>query len=378
MVMRVSESVYVKMLKGFLVDLPTPVNLNYWFGFGVSLGMIYVVQVVSGLVLSLFYSVGADGSFWEVVYIMQEVSYGWLIRFVHSSGVSIFFICLYLHTFRGLIYGGFSKPMVWVSGLVILLMVMAVSFLGYVLPWGSMSYWGMTVVTSMLGAIPYVGVYLMEWLWGGSSAGVGTLSRFFSLHYLLGLGVSVVAIYHMVSLHDEGSSNPLGVSSGLDKVDFHELFTYKDVLGLVVVLVFYWVLVMCYPYLMMDSANFEEVSFVKTPLHIKPEWYFLFVYCILRSVSSKLGGVILMVMAIVGLMFLVVGGGKGVYRKVGFIYWKLLVIGFGVSFVCLTIMGGEMVEYPYELVGFMFTIIYFMSLVVMVGVGSLGVVYKVS
>nr|UTM92262.1 cytochrome b [Bolbosoma capitatum] len=376
MVVRLAKSMYVKMFKGFLLDLPSPVNLNYWFGFGVSLGFVYFVQVVSGLILSLFYTVGVDGSFWSVVYIMQDVGYGWVVRFIHSSGVSVFFICLYLHTFRGLIYGSFSKVGVWLSGLVILLMVMGISFLGYVLPWGSMSYWGMTVVTSMFGAVPYVGVYLMEWLWGGGSASVSTLGRFYSLHYLLGLGVSVVVIYHMLSLHEEGSSNPLGVTSGLDKVDFHELFTYKDVFGLIVVVMLYWSLVLCGPYLMMDSANFEEVSFVKTPLHIKPEWYFLFVYCILRSVSSKLGGVVLMVMAVLGLMFLVFGGGKGVYRKVGLLYWKVLVVVFSISFVSLTLLGGEMVEYPYEMAGFVFTLVYFGAMVLMVMLGSLGVVYK--
>nr|AMK47821.1 cytochrome b [Centrorhynchus aluconis] len=361
---KAGSSVYVGMFKGFLVDLPSPVNINYWFGFGVGLGFVYVVQVVSGVILSLFYKIGLEGSFWGVVSIMQEVGSGWIVRFVHSSGVSVFFICLYLHLYRGLIYGSFIKVKVWLSGVLILFMVMAASFLGYVLPWGSMSYWGMTVVTSMLGAVPYVGAYLMVWFWGGESAGVDTLSRFFSLHYLISLAIMVVVVYHMVELHEDGSSNPLGVSSEEDKVVFHEGFSYKDVLGLVVILMVYWGLVLVYPYSMMDSANFEEVSFVKTPLHIKPEWYFLFVYCVLRSVSSKLGGVVMMIVAIAGLAVLVCGG-SGVYRKVGGVYWKVLVSVYFVSFVVLTLMGGEVVEYPYEAIGAMSSSVYFASLALM-------------
>nr|QDE53446.1 cytochrome b [Sphaerirostris picae] len=360
---KVKSSVYVGMFKGFLLDLPTPSNINYLYGFGVSLGFVYVVQLVSGIVLSLFYKIGPEGSFWEVVYIMQEVSGGWVVRFVHSAGVSVFFICLYLHLFRGLIYGSFVKTKVWLSGIVILFMVMAASFLGYVLPWGSMSYWGMTVVTSMLGAVPYVGESLMVWLWGGESASVGTLSRFFSLHYLISLAIMVVVVYHMFELHEDGSSNPLGVSSNSDKIVFHESFSYKDVLGLMMIVVVYWGLVLVLSYGLMDSANFEEVSFMKTPLHIKPEWYFLFVYCILRSVASKLGGVVMMLVAIGGLAVLVWGG--GVYRKVGSIYWKILIGIYSVSFVVLTLMGGEVVEYPFEGIGVVFSWVYFSSLSIM-------------
>nr|YP_009121987.1 cytochrome b [Southwellina hispida]AIO11163.1 cytochrome b [Southwellina hispida] len=362
----------VGMLKGFLLDLPSPVNLNYWFGLGVSLGLVYVVQVFSGLALSLFYTVGSEGSYWEVVYIMQEVWGGWLIRFVHSSGVSLFFICLYLHLYRGLMYGSYVKVKVWLSGLVVLLWVMGVSFLGYVLPWGSMSYWGMTVVTSMLSAVPYVGVSMMEWLWGGTSAGVSSLCRFYSLHYVLGLGVMVVIFYHMMVLHEEGSSNPLGVSTGVDKVVFHELYSFKDLLGLLVVVLGYWVLVMCYPYSLMDSANFEEVNFMKTPSHIKPEWYFLFIYCILRSISSKLGGVVMMLMAVVGLAFLSLGGSRMSGRVVGGVYWKVLLFMFSLSFVFLTLLGGLVVEYPYEGLGWSFTVVYFSVMVGMVIFKSLG------
>nr|QJI81291.1 cytochrome b [Centrorhynchus clitorideus] len=367
-------SKYLGMVKEFLVDLPTPVNINYWYGLGVALGMIYVVQIVSGMILSMFYSVGEEGAFWAVVNIMREVGGGWVLRLVHSVGVSVFFLCVYLHLLRGLTYGSFEKTAVWVSGVMVLFLLMGVSFLGYVLPWGGMSYWGMTVVTSMLGAVPYVGSGMVEWLWGGGSAGVITLSRFYSLHYLVSLVMVLVIMSHMVELHEGGSSNPLGVSSGSDKVVFHEMFSYKDVVGLVLVMFLYWWLVLGHPYYLMDSANFEEVSFVKTPVHIKPEWYFLFVYCVLRSVASKLGGVVMMVMAIAGVLFMV--GGSGLYRVIGGKYWKGLVTLFVSSFVVLTVVGGEVVEYPYGEMGQVFTLIYFavmglMALVTAVG-GMMG------
>nr|YP_007183134.1 cytochrome b [Echinorhynchus truttae]CCA94465.1 cytochrome b [Echinorhynchus truttae] len=359
--------VYIKILKGFMVDLPTPVNINYLFGFGVSLGMVYSVQIISGFVLSWFFWVGNDGSFWSVVGIMQDISYGWLVRFTHSSGVTLFFILLYLHTFRGLLYGGFTNGPVWLSGLVVLLIVMAASFLGYVLPWGSMSYWGMTVVTSMFSAIPLVGGILTEWIWGGGTAGVNTLVRFFSLHYMLSLVVMVLVVFHMLELHVKGSSNPLGVSSTLDKVIFHEVITYKDLVGLVLLLFLYWVVVFVIPYSLMDAANFEEVSYVSTPKHIKPEWYFLFVYCILRSTPNKLGGVVLMLGAILILCLFAFGGQSSVYRKVGGFYWKGILAFWAVSFCILTWLGGMPVEYPYEVLGQSFTILYFLLIILLLG-----------
>nr|YP_010258332.1 cytochrome b [Pomphorhynchus rocci]AFJ54216.1 cytochrome b [Pomphorhynchus rocci] len=355
---------YEKILKDQLVDLPTPSNLNYWFGLGIGLGFVYVIQIMSGFVLSLFYSVDLNfGGFWSVVSIMQDTKSGWFVRFVHSSGASIFMCLIYLHILRGLIYGSFKKVSVWVSGVVVMVVAFGVCFLGYVLPWGSMSFWGMTVVVSMLGAIPLVGGYMTEALWGGSSAGVHSLARFFSLHYLLGLIVMVVVVVHLVELHRKGSSNPLGVNSDLDKVLFTGLFVIKDVLGLMGLVLLYWWVVLGVPYGLMDAANFEEVSLVKTPTHIKPEWYFLFAYCILRSVPSKLGGVILMFLGIIIIIMQMVVQSVGIYRGEGGSVYKGLLVIWVVDYVVLTWLGGSLAEYPYDVLGQVFTFAYFLLMV---------------
>nr|YP_010269816.1 cytochrome b [Pomphorhynchus laevis]AFI44250.1 cytochrome b [Pomphorhynchus laevis]AFJ14755.1 cytochrome b [Pomphorhynchus tereticollis]AFJ14767.1 cytochrome b [Pomphorhynchus tereticollis] len=353
---------YEKLLKGELLDLPTPTNLNFWFGLGVSLGVVYIMQVVSGVVLSFYYSVGLSGGFWPVVGIMQDVWGGWFVRFTHSSGASIFMLLIYLHLLRGFLYGSFKKTGVWISGVFVMLVVMGVSFLGYVLPWGSMSYWGMTVVISMLGAIPLVGETIMEALWGGPTAGVHSLSRFFSLHYMSSLVVMVVVVVHLIELHRKGSSNPLGVTSDLDKVVFMGLFVIKDVLGLLYLLLLYWVVVLVCPYSLMDAANFEEVSFVVTPTHIKPEWYFLFAYCILRAVPSKLGGVALMFLSV--LIMLIFGFSRGVspYRAIGGWLYKGLMVSWVSVFLLLTWLGGSSAETPYDTLGQVFTVAYFLAL----------------
>nr|AFJ14707.1 cytochrome b [Pomphorhynchus laevis] len=353
---------YEKVLKGELLDLPTPSNLNFWFGLGVSLGVVYITQVVSGVVLSFYYSVGPMGGFWPVVSIMQDVWGGWFVRFTHSSGASVFMLVMYLHLLRGLMYGGFKKAGVWVSGVLVMLVVMGVSFLGYVLPWGSMSYWGMTVVISMLGAIPLVGDMVMQALWGGPTPGVHSLSRFFSLHYLMSLVVAVVVVVHLIELHRKGSSNPLGISSELDKVLFTGLFVVKDVLGLLLLLMTYWAVVLVFPYSLMDAANFEEVSLVVTPTHIKPEWYFLFAYCILRAVPSKLGGVMLMFLSVLIMLIFSLGGGVSVYRLVGGWLYKSLLVGWVSVFMVLTWLGGSAAEVPYDMLGQWFTMAYFLVL----------------
>nr|QEG77742.1 cytochrome b [Brentisentis yangtzensis] len=353
------------MIKGFLLDLPTPLNINFWYGLGSMLGLVYCIQIISGLILSWFYHVGSEGGFMSVVWIMQDIYGGWLIRFTHSSGVSIFLFLMYLHIMRGLMYGSFKKVGVWVSGVCILLLSMGAAFLGYVLPWGSMSYWGMTVVTSMLSAVPMIGGFLVETVWGGSSASVDTLVRFFSFHYILSLVVMVLVVIHLVMLHEEGSSNPLGLMGSSEKVVFHGLMSYKDVLGFMGVFILYWIAVFVAPYMLLDPANFLEVDFLVTPTHIKPEWYFLFVYCILRSTPNKLGGVILMVLAIVMLVFLSGGSSAGVVRYIGGVYWKWLMVMFVSSFYILTVLGGCVVEAPFEMLGILMSIIYFMLFIVM-------------
>nr|WKY96617.1 cytochrome b [Longicollum sp. (in: thorny-headed worms)] len=365
-------SSYVKLLKVELLDLPTPKNQNYWFGLGFSLGMVYVIQILSGLILSWFYSVGGEeGGFWSVVGIMQSVWGGWMVRFTHSSGASLFMLLIYLHILRGLMYGSFKKVSVWLSGVALLFVAMGVSFMGYVLPWGSMSFWGMTVVVSMLSAVPLVGSSMVEALWGGPSAGAHSLARFFSFHYILALFVMVGVLVHLVELHRSGSSNPLGVSSGLDKVIFAGTFVVKDFLGILYVVWLYWLVVLVMPYSLMDEANFEEVNVMVTPSHIKPEWYFLFAYCILRAVPSKLGGVVLMVGSILILAGLSYFGGSSVYRVVGSGFYKVLLSVWLVDLLLLTWLGGSAAEYPYDLLGVVYTwgyfiVMWFMMLSLMV------------
>nr|YP_008854347.1 cytochrome b [Pallisentis celatus]AFK50139.1 cytochrome b [Pallisentis celatus] len=350
-------------LKSSFVDLPTPINLSYFYGLGFLLGVVYLVQSVSGVLLSLFYSVGVFGGYESVVSIMQMVEGGWLVRFVHSGGASVMFLLVYLHIIRGVVFSGLKSRLVWLSGVVIMMVLMAVSFLGYVLPWGQMSYWGMTVVTSMLGAIPVVGEALVSWLWGGSVASVVSLVRFYSFHYLVSLIMGVFIVAHLLVLHEKGSSNPLGVFSSADKMVFYPLFVVKDLLGVMVLFVMYWFSVFVFAYSLMDETNFEEVNYLSTPSHIKPEWYFLYAYCILRSVESKLGGVILMLGA-VGVL-VVLGGVR--FSSVGSacfnIVVKLGVLFLVVSFVILVYLGAQAVEYPFQVVSKVFTFMYFFSVI---------------
>nr|WFF64451.1 cytochrome b [Pseudoacanthocephalus sp.] len=365
---------WVRVLFGFkqelelgLLNLPTPVVISYWWGLGVSLGFVYVLQVLSGLLLSAFYAVGGvDGGFSAVVIIMMDVKWGWLLRMLHCGGVSLYFMLLYGHMLRGLLYGSFGYRSVWGWGLLVYVFSIIVAFLGYVLPWGSMSYWGMVVVTSVVGVLPGVGGSLMELIWGSvSMPGVFSLSRFFSLHYILSLGVGLLALLHMLELHSVGSSNPLGVSvSVMEGVPFHDAFSYKDGLVLVWVLGLYWYLVLVNPHIVMDAVNYEEINNMSTPTHIKPEWYFLYLYCILRSVPSKGGGVVLMCFAVVVIwmfaFFILHRGGT-----VSLLSFKVGLMLFTLSFGILTALGGKAVEFPYYELSGLFVLVYYISILVM-------------
>nr|YP_009241137.1 cytochrome b [Polyacanthorhynchus caballeroi]AMK47833.1 cytochrome b [Polyacanthorhynchus caballeroi] len=353
-------------VKGSLLDIPVPLNLNYWYGGGFMLGMVYGVQLLSGIVLSMYYSVDmVSGGYGSVVMVMQDVCGGWVVRMAHSVGASVMFLLLYLHVGRSFMYGGVKSGGVWLSGVCIMMVMMAVAFLGYVLPWGQMSYWGMTVVTSMLGAFPVVGPSVVEWLWGADMPGSFTLVRFYSFHYFVSLGVAVVLWVHMLVLHESGGSNPLGVCSLGDKVEFGGLYVSKDGVGFVWLGWLYWVGIFVCGYSLMDETNFGEVDFLSTPSHIKPEWYFLYAYCILRSVGSKLGGVVLMFGAIGVLVVFSFswGGFSGVL--VGSVLGKILVVFLVFSFVMLVYLGGESVEAPFSVLGSFFTFMYFLLILLM-------------
>ncbi|MDX1580888.1 MAG: cytochrome b/b6, partial [Alphaproteobacteria bacterium] len=280
------------VLHGALVAYPTPRNLNYWWSFGSLAGLMLLVQIVTGIVLAFHYTPHADLAFESVEHIMRDVNYGWLLRYVHANGASFFFIVVYIHIFRGLFYGSYKPPreLLWMLGLVILLLMMATAFMGYVLPWGQMSFWGATVITNLFSAIPGVGDAIVAALWGGFSVDNPTLNRFFSLHYLLPFVIAAVAILHIWALHIPGSNNPLGidVKGPQDQIDFHPYHTAKDLFMMSVLLLVFFGFVFYAPNYLGHPDNYIPADPLVTPEHIVPEWYFLPFYAILRAVPDIL------------------------------------------------------------------------------------------
>jgi ubiquinol-cytochrome c reductase cytochrome b/c1 subunit len=289
-------------LRADLVTYPAPVNLNYWWNFGSLAGIILVIMIATGVVLAMHYTANAGLAFDSVERIMRDVNYGWLLRYVHANGASMFFLIVYIHMFRGLYYGSYKYPreLLWILGVVILLLMMATAFMGYVLPWGQMSYWGATVITNLFSAIPLVGDSIVTLLWGGFTVGNPTLNRFYSLHYLLPFVIVAVVFLHLMALHQHGSNNPLGIDrrGPQDSIPFHPYYTVKDMFGLLVFLLFFAVFVFYAPNTLGHPDNYIPANPMVTPAHIVPEWYFLPFYAILRAVPDKLLGVLLMFAAV--------------------------------------------------------------------------------
>jgi len=284
---------------------PTPRNLSYWWNFGSLAGLALVLQIMTGIVLAMHYTPHVDHAFASVEHIMRNVNFGWLIRYAHANGASFFFIVVYIHIFRGLYYGSYKTPreLLWMLGVVILLLMMATAFMGYVLPWGQMSFWGATVITNLFSAIPIVGESIVTWLWGGFSVDNPTLNRFFSLHYLLPFAIVGVVVLHVLALHQFGSNNPLGIDrkSPKDSIPFHPYYTVKDLFGVGVFMIILAIFVFYFPNMLGHADNYIEANPLSTPAHIVPEWYFLPFYAILRAITfdilfipAKLGGVLLM------------------------------------------------------------------------------------
>nr|YP_009306226.1 cytochrome b [Penaeus indicus]AOP19029.1 cytochrome b [Penaeus indicus]WOR85586.1 cytochrome b [Penaeus indicus]WOR85599.1 cytochrome b [Penaeus indicus]WOR85612.1 cytochrome b [Penaeus indicus]WOR85625.1 cytochrome b [Penaeus indicus] len=348
-----------KILNGAVVDLPAPANISTLWNFGSLLGLCLVIQIVTGLFLAMHYTAHVDLAFSSVAHICRDVNYGWLLRTLHANGASFFFICLYMHTGRGIYYGSFLYLHAWSVGVVILLLVMATAFLGYVLPWGQMSFWGATVITNLFSAIPYIGTELVQWIWGGFAVDNATLTRFFTFHFLFPFIVAAATIIHILFIHQTGSNNPLGIVSNVDKVPFHPYFTFKDITGFIVMLAALILLTLLNPYLLGDPDNFIPANPLVTPAHIQPEWYFLFAYAILRSIPNKLGGVIALVMSILILLILPFTHAAK-FRSLTFyplnqlMFWSLVSIVF-----LLTWIGARPVEDPYVLTGQILTVMYF-------------------
>nr|BCW03170.1 cytochrome B [Daphnia pulex]BCW03183.1 cytochrome B [Daphnia pulex]BCW03196.1 cytochrome B [Daphnia pulex]BCW03209.1 cytochrome B [Daphnia pulex]BCW03222.1 cytochrome B [Daphnia pulex] len=349
----------MKILNSAVVDLPAPSNISSWWNFGSLLGLCLVTQIFTGIFLAMHYTPHVEMAFSSVIHIIRDVNYGWLLRTIHANGASFFFICLYLHVGRGLYYGSYLFLLTWFSGILLLLLTMAAAFMGYVLPWGQMSFWGATVITNLLSAIPYMGDMIVQWLWGGFAVDNATLNRFFSFHFLIPFIIMGVVIIHLLFLHQSGSNNPLGLKSDSDKIPFHPYFTIKDLVGFLFMLSFLIILTLLAPNLLGDPENFNPANPLVTPVHIQPEWYFLFAYAILRSIPNKLGGVLALLLSILILAIMPIWHksemkGLEFYPFNKFLFWSLI----GTVFI-LTWIGAKPVEDPYVLVGQLFTAIYF-------------------
>nr|AYJ22291.1 cytochrome b [Lymantria mathura]QYK91756.1 cytochrome b [Lymantria mathura] len=349
----------IKILNNSLIDLPSPSNISYWWNFGSLLALCLITQIMTGLFLTMYYTANIELAFYSVNYICRNVNYGWLIRTLHANGASFFFICIYLHIGRGMYYESFTLKQTWMIGVMIFFLLMGTAFMGYVLPWGQMSFWGATVITNLLSAIPYLGTMLVNWIWGGFAVDNATLTRFYTFHFLFPFIILMMTMIHLLFLHQTGSNNPLGLNSNYDKIPFHPFFTFKDLLGAIVLITMLILLSLTNPYLLGDPDNFIPANPLVTPIHIQPEWYFLFAYAILRSIPNKLGGVIALIMSILILIILPLTFNKKIqgiqfYPLNQIMFWSLTT-----TIILLTWIGARPVENPYILTGQILTINYF-------------------
>nr|AXS66514.1 cytochrome b [Coleoptera sp. 27 KM-2017] len=354
------HSPMLKIINNSLIDLPTPSNISSWWNFGSLLGLCLGIQLITGIFLAMHYTANVELAFNSIAHICRDVNYGWFLRTLHANGASFFFICLYLHIGRGIYYSSYYLILTWTMGVLIFFMVMGTAFLGYVLPWGQMSFWGATVITNLVSAIPYLGTTIVQWLWGGFAVDNATLTRFFTLHFLLPFIITALVMIHLLFLHQTGSNNPLGLNSNIDKIPFHPYFSFKDLFGFILMMFMLIMLTLTNPYLLGDPDNFTPANPLVTPVHIQPEWYFLFAYAILRSIPNKLGGVIALVMSIAILFFMPFINKKNMqstqfYPINKLLFWSLLSI-----VILLTWIGARPVEEPYILMGQILTILYFL------------------
>ena len=349
-------------------DYPTPKNLNYWWTFGGILTFFLIIQIITGLVLAMHYVAHADLAFGSVEHIMRDINYGWLIRYVHANGSSMFFLAVYIHIFRALFYGSYKAPreMIWIIGILIYMLMMATAFMGYVLPWGQMSFWAATVITNLFSAIPLVGESITSWLWGGYAVGSPTLTRFFSLHYLMPFLIFGLVILHIWALHIPGNNNPVGIDikkPSKETVPFHPYIVIKDFYALLIFLIIFSGFVFFVPNVLGHPDNYIEANPMVTPSHIVPEWYLLPFYAILRSVPDKLGGVVVMFAAVFILMFLpwldTSKVRSAVFRPLYKVFFWILVI----DVIVLGYIGANPPEGMYLIIGRIATIYYFVHFI---------------
>ena len=359
---RWNKNYLLSILDAHLIHYPSPINLTYAWSFGSLAGICLVIQILTGLFLGMHYTPHVDLAFSSVEHIMRDVNNGWLIRYMHANGASFFFIVVYCHIFRGLYYGSYIHPrqLLWCSGVVIFILMMATAFMGYVLPWGQMSFWGATVITSLFTAIPFVGQTIVEWLWGGFTVDNPTLNRFFSLHFCLPFIIAGLTIIHLALLHKDGSNNPLGVDSSMDKIPFYPYYFVKDLFSFFVFLFVFLIFVFYYPNALGHPDNYMQANCLQTPPHIVPEWYFLPFYAILRSIPNKLGGVLAMAGSLL-VLFLIPFINTSEIRSTTFrpifkiFYWLLVS-----DFIILGWIGQKPVKDIYITIGQYATVFYFL------------------
>jgi len=351
----------ISVVNDHLIDYPTPANCNYWWNFGSLAGLCLIIQILSGIFLAMHYVPHTDLAFNSVEHIMRDVTNGWFLRYLHANGASMFFIVVYLHFFRGLYYGSYATPreMVWCVGVLIMLLMILTAFIGYVLPWGQMSLWGCTVITSLASAVPIIGGDITTWLWGGFSVDNPTLNRFFSLHYLFPFLIAGATLVHLASLHQYGSNNPLGVNSGVGKIPFYPYYYVKDLLGVVLFTAFFSFFIFFYPNVLGHPDNYIPANPMVTPPHIVPEWYVLPYYAILRSIPHKLGGVVAMIGSFICLALLPwlntspvrVTSFRPIYK---IFFWVFVANCFILGWI-----GQQPVEEPFIMIGQLSTFYYF-------------------
>lgn len=348
-----------KIANNALVDLPAPINISSWWNFGSLLGLCLIIQILTGLFLAIHYTADINLAFNSVNHICRDVNYGWFLRTLHANGASFFFICIYLHVGRGIYYNSYLFIPTWSVGVIILFLVIGTAFIGYVLPWGQISFWGATVITNLLSAIPYLGTDLVQWLWGGFAVDNATLTRFFTFHFIFPFIVLALTLIHLLFLHQTGSNNPTGLNSNSDKIPFHPYFTYRDIVGFLVIVILLTLLTLINPYLLGDPDNFIPANPLVTPAHIQPEWYFLFAYAILRSIPNKLGGVLALVLSI-AILLIIPFSHTSKFRGIQFypinkiLFWIIVI-----TVILLTWIGARPVEDPYVLIGQILTVVYF-------------------
>jgi ubiquinol-cytochrome c reductase cytochrome b subunit len=358
---------YLNVVDAAAVRYPSPSNFSYFWSFGVFSLTCLVIQIVTGIFLAMHYCSDISLAFISVEHIMRDVNYGWLVRYIHANGASMFFLVVYIHMFRGLYYSSFVRPrhFLWISGVLIMFVMIMTAFMGYVLPWGQMSFWAATVITNLMSAIPFVGNDVVIWLWGGYSVGNATLSRFFALHYLLPFIILALAIVHILLLHEFGSNNPLGIDAYPDAVYLTPYYTIKDLLSIVFFLIFFGFFVYFTPNYLGHPDNYIPANPLVTPPHIVPEWYLLPFYAILRSIPDKLGGVVALLAAIIILAFapvLLEADIRGLQHRY---YAKPLFFVFFVICLMLGWLGAQPIKAPYYQLGQVVTFFYFAYFIVL-------------